>query len=71
MRFLLPAIGIAVLVVVGTALQVHFAPKRVAEAGVMLGAPSDPLLGVGVRGAIALASKTSRRRTAQGDGGRS
>jgi hypothetical protein len=37
MRFLLPAIGIAVLVVVGTALQVHFAPKRVAEAGVVPG----------------------------------
>jgi hypothetical protein len=39
MRFLLPAIGIAVLVVVGTALQIHFAPKRVAEAGAIPGIP--------------------------------
>jgi hypothetical protein len=39
MRFLLPTIGIAVLVVVRTALQIHFAPKRVAEAGVIPGIP--------------------------------
>jgi hypothetical protein len=32
MRFLLPAIGIAVLIVIGTALHIHFAPKHVAEA---------------------------------------
>jgi hypothetical protein len=43
MRFLLPAIGIAVLIVVGTALQIRFAPKRVAEAGANLGIPVHEL----------------------------
>jgi hypothetical protein len=32
MRFLLPAIGITVLIVTGTALQTHFSSKQVAVA---------------------------------------
>ena len=32
MRFLLPAIGIVVLIVIGTALQIHFPSKQVAVA---------------------------------------
>jgi len=40
---LLPAIGIAVLVVVGTALHIHFAPKQVAEAGANPGIPVHEL----------------------------
>ena len=32
MRFLLPAIGIVVLIVTGTALQIHFPSKQVAVA---------------------------------------
>jgi hypothetical protein len=39
MRFLLPAIGIAILIVIGTALQIHFSPKHVAAADVSLGIP--------------------------------
>jgi hypothetical protein len=39
MRFLLPAIGIAALVVTGTALQTHFSSNDVAMAETMLGVP--------------------------------
>jgi hypothetical protein len=39
MRFLLPAIGIAVLVVTGYALEIHFSPNHVADAGANLGVP--------------------------------
>jgi hypothetical protein len=39
MRFLLPAIGIAILIVIGTALQTHFSPKQVAAADASLGIP--------------------------------
>jgi len=39
MRFLLPAIGIAALVVTGTALQTHFSSNDVAMAETTLGVP--------------------------------
>ena len=39
MRFRLPAIGIAILIVIGTALQIHSSPKRVAAADASLGIP--------------------------------
>ena len=43
MRFLLPAIGVAVLIVIGTALHIHFAPKRLAEADAIRGIPVHEL----------------------------
>ena len=39
MRFLLPAVGIAALVVTGTALQTHFSSNDVAMAETTLGVP--------------------------------
>jgi hypothetical protein len=39
MRFLLPAIGITVLMVTGTALQTHFSSKRSAVAEATTGVP--------------------------------
>ena len=39
MRFLLPAIGIVVLIVTGTALQMHFPSKQVAVADATPGVP--------------------------------
>jgi hypothetical protein len=39
MRFLLPVIGIIVLVITGTALQIHFPSKQVAVADATLGVP--------------------------------
>jgi hypothetical protein len=39
MRFLLPAIGIAALVVTGTALETHFSSNDVAMAETTLGVP--------------------------------
>ena len=39
MRFLLPAIGIVVLIVTWYALEIRFAPKHVAEAGANVGIP--------------------------------
>jgi len=39
MRFLLPAIGIAVLIVTGTALQTRFSSKQAAVAEVTTGVP--------------------------------
>ena len=37
MRFLLPAIGVVVLIATGTALQAHFASKQVAAAEATVG----------------------------------
>jgi hypothetical protein len=39
MRFLLPAIGIVVLIVTGTVLQIHFPSKQVAVADASLSVP--------------------------------
>jgi len=39
MRFLFPAIGITVLIVIWYALEIRFAPKHVAAAGTNLGVP--------------------------------
>jgi hypothetical protein len=39
MRFLLPAIGITVLIVTGTALRTHFSSKRSAVAEATTGVP--------------------------------
>jgi hypothetical protein len=39
MRFLLPAIGIVVLIVTGYAIQIHFSPSHVAKAETKLGIP--------------------------------
>jgi hypothetical protein len=39
MRFLLPATGIVVLIVIGTALQIRFPSKQVAVADATLGVP--------------------------------
>jgi hypothetical protein len=39
MRFLLPAIGIVVLTIIGTALQIHFPSKPVAVADATSGVP--------------------------------
>jgi hypothetical protein len=39
MRFLLPAIGIVMLLVTWYALEIRFAPKHVADAGANVGIP--------------------------------
>ena len=39
MRFLLPAVGIIVLIATGYAVQFHFSSNHVAEAGTKLGIP--------------------------------